>query len=494
MLLIVTSACTVGPDYVKPKVDAPASYKEIEGWKKAEPRDHVPRGTWWIVYNDTQLNGLEEQVNISNQNVKTAEAQFREALALVQAARAAYFPTVTAGPTVSRTRQSARSPGAVGSSISSTSPGSVSASLVNSDYSFDGAVTWQLDLWGKVRRQVESSKASAQASAADLEGVRLSAQALLAQNYFQLRTLDSQTKVLSDTVAAYRKFLELTKNRYATGVAAQSDVQTAVTQLETTEAQLIALGVQRAQMEHAIAILMGKAPSELTIPPSPLDGPPPEVPAGVPSELLERRPDIAAAERQAAAANAQIGVAIAAYYPTLTLSATGGFQAATAAQWFTWPARFWTLGPGVLQQTLFDGGLRGAQTEEARAAYDASAATYRQTVLAGFQQVEDNLAALRILEQQAQAQDAAVNSSIRNLDITINHYKAGTASALDVITTQTILLSNQLTAVGILGGRMNASVLLVDALGGGWCTTDLPSDCYVGQRHYKGCFDLLDPR
>jgi len=483
LLLVTLSACTVGPDYVKPKVDTPASYKEAEGWKKADPQDHVPRGTWWTIYNDPQLNGLEEQVNISNQNIKAAEAQFRESLALVQAARAAYFPTVTTGPNFSRSRTSAVAPGVSGSS-----------SLINSDYTYDMAVTWQLDLWGKVRRQVESSKASAQASAADLEGVRLSAQALLAQDYFQLRSLDSQAKVLNGTVEGYRKFLALTKNRYATGVAAQSDVQTAQTQLETTEAQLIALGVQRAQMEHAIAILMGKTPSELTIPASPLDGPPPALPAGVPSELLERRPDIAAAERQAAAANAQIGVAIAAYYPTLTLSATGGFQASTAAQWFTWPARFWTLGPGMIQQTLLDGGLRGAQTEEARAAYDASAATYRQTILTAFQNVEDQLAALRILEQQQQAQAIAVNSAKKNVEITINQYKAGTASALDVINTQTILLNNQLTAVGILGSRMNASVLLVDALGGGWNTSDLPSDSYVGHRHYEGYFDLLDPK
>jgi NodT family efflux transporter outer membrane factor (OMF) lipoprotein len=488
LLLISLSACSVGPDYVKPKTDTPASFREADGWKKAEPQDHVPRGTWWTVFNDTQLNGLEEQVNITNQNIKAAEAQFRQALAVVQAARAAYYPTLTAGPTVSRYHQSAVAPGAVGSALSTSG-----ISLNNSDFISEVTLSWQLDLWGKVRRQVESSKASAQASAADLEGVRLSAQATLAQDYFQLRSLDSQTKVLGATVEAYRKFLELTKNRYATGVAAQSDVQTALTQLETTEAQFIALGVQRTQMEHAIAILMGKAPSELSIPPSPLDAPPPVVPACLPSELLERRPDIASAERQAAAANAQIGVAIAAYYPTITIGATGGLEASTVAQWFTWPARFWTLGPGVLQQTLFDGGLRGAQTEEARAAYDASAATYRQTVLTAFQQVEDNLSALRILEQQAQAQDVAVNSSIKNLDITINHYKAGTASALDVINTQTTLLSNQLTAVGILGSRMNASVLLIDALGGGWNTADLPSDCYVGQRHYKGYFDILDP-
>ncbi len=456
LLLAIPAACTVGPDYVRPKSDTPVSYKEVEGWKKAEPKDHIPRGAWWTIFKDDQLNGLENQVNISNQNLAAAEAQYREALALVQVARAAYFPTITAGPTVARQR------------TSSNSSRSQGASLTSSDYLLSGQVTWELDLWGKVRRQVESSRASAQAGAADIEGVRLSAQAQLAQDYFQLCALDSQKQILEATVAAYQKFLELTKNRYATGVAAQSDIQTAQVQLDTARAQLIGVGVQRAQLEHAIAILMGKAPSELTIPATPLDLKPPDIPSGIPSELLERRPDIAAAERQAAAANAQIGVAVAAYYPTLTLNALGGFEASNLAQWFAWPSRFWTLGPAALQQTIFEGGLRHAQVEQARATYDASVAAYRQTVLAGFQQVEDNLAALRILKQEAQAQDIAVNSARKNLDITINHYKVGTASALDVIVTQTIALTNELTAAGILGSRMTASVLLVQALGGGW--------------------------
>ena len=472
LLLVVLSACTVGPDYVKPKVETPPAFKEVEGWKKAEPKDNIPRGSWWTIYNDQQLNALEEQVNISNQNLAAAEAQYREALALVQVARAAYFPTVTAGPTVSQ------------SSTSANAPGVQKVSLTSPDLVFSGQASWQPDIWGKVRRQVESSKASAQASDADLEGVRLSMQGQLAQDYFQLRQLDSQKQILTTTVDNYKKFLELTKNRYATGVAAQSDVLTAQTQLETAQTQLVATGVQRAQMEHAIAVLMGKAPSDLTIPPTPLDLTPPAVPAGLPSELLERRPDIASAERQAAAANAQIGVAEAAYYPNVTLSATGGFEGSTVAQWFLWPSRFWTLGPAALQETLFEGGLRRAQTEEARAAYDASVATYRQTVLTGFQQVEDNLAALRILEQEAKSADAAVASAKKNVVITINQYKVGTASALDVITTEAIALSNELTAVNVLGSRLNANVLLVQALGGGWSTADLPSDKVVGQKQY----------
>lgn len=461
LLLAIVSACTVGPNYFRPKANTPVSYKEVEGWKKAEPKDHIPRGAWWTIFNDDQLNGLENQVNISNQNLATAEAQYREALALIKVARAGYFPVVSAGTSATRSLRS-QNVTTGGSSFRGPSSGPVS------DYLLEGNVSWQLDLWGKVRRTVEASKANAQASAADLEGVRLAVHAQLAQSYFQLRALDLQKQILETTVAAYQKFLDLTKNRYATGVAAQSDIQTAQVQLDTTSAQLIDLGVQRAQLEHAIAMLMGKAPSELTIPATPLDLMPPDIPSGIPSELLERRPDIAAAERQAAAANAQIGVAIAAYYPTLTLNAAGGLEASNLAQWFAWPSRFWSLGPAALQQTIFEGGLRRAQVEQARATYDANVAAYRQTVLTGFQQVEDNLAALRILEQEAQAQGIAVNSAKKNLEITINHYKAGTASALDVIVTQTIALNNEFTAANILGRRMIASVLLVQALGGGW--------------------------
>jgi len=460
LLLMALSACVVGPDYVRPKAETPPSYKEMEGWKQAEPKDRIPRGSWWTIFNDTLLNSLEDQVNISNQNLKAAEAQYREALALVQAARAAYFPTVTAGPSVARQHPSANAPGVHGVSIGT--------SFTTNDLIMSGQLTWEIDLWGKVRRQVESAKASAQASFDDIEEVRLSAQAQLAQDYFQLRSLDSQIQILETTVTNYQKFLDLTKNRYAAGVAAQSDVQTAQVQLDTAKAQLIGLGVARAQFEHAIAMLMGKAPYDLTIPATPLIGPPPEIPAGIPSELLERRPDIAAAERQAAAANAQIGVAISAYYPSLTLNASGGFEASDVAKWFTWPSRFWTLGPAQLTQILFNGGLTQAQVKEAEAAYDANVATYRQTVLTGFQQVEDELAALRILEQQAQAQDIAVNSAKKNVQITINQYRVGTASALDVITTQAILLTNELSAAGILGSQMTAAVLLIQAVGGGW--------------------------
>jgi NodT family efflux transporter outer membrane factor (OMF) lipoprotein len=474
LLLVVLSACTVGPNYLKPKVENPPAFKEVEGWKKAEPKDNIPRGAWWTIYNDQQLNALEEQVNISNQNLAAAEAQYRQALAVVQISRSAYFPTLTAGPTASRQRSSANAPQAKG------------VSFTSDDYLLSAQVSWQPDIWGKVRRQVESSKASAQASDALLEGVRLTMQGQLAQDYFVLRTLDSQKQILTTTVENYKKFFVLTKNRYATGVAGQADVLTAQTQLETAQAQLIDTGVQRSQMEHAIAVLMGKAPSDLTIPATPLNLMPPAVPPGVPSELLERRPDIAAAEREAAAANAQIGVAEAAYYPNVTISATAGFEGSSIAQWFLWPSRFWTLGPAAAQETLFDGGLRRAQTEQACAAYDASVANYRQTVLTGFQQVEDNLAALRILEQEAKSADAAAESANKNVTVTLKQYEAGTASALDVIVVRAIALNDELTAVNVLGRRLNADVLLVQALGGGWSTADLASDKVVGEKHYKG--------
>lgn len=455
LLLVLLAACTVGPNYVRPKVKVPSSYSEVKGWKKAQPRDNTPRGAWWKIFNDPRLNALEEQVNISNQNLAAAEAQYRQALALVKTARAGYFPVISAENSMSRSRRSAGG-------------GGRTSGVTQSDYLASGSISWELDLWGKIRRSVEASRAGAQASAADLEGVRLAAHAQLAQDYFQLRALDARKQVLNRTVSAYREFRRLTKNRYATGVASKADVLQAETQLKTAQAQEIDTGVQRAQLEHAIALLMGMTPLELTIPPAPLDLTPPPIPTGIPSELLERRPDIAAAERRAAQANAQIGVAEAAYYPTLTLGASGGFDAADLAKWLSWPSRIWTLGPSLLGETLFEGGLRHAQTEQARAAYDASVAAYRQTVLAGFQQVEDNLAALRILAREALVQDEAVKASKESLAVEINRYKAGIVSALDVITTQTIALNDELTSADILGRRMVAAVLLVQALGGGW--------------------------
>lgn len=469
MMAFVT-ACTVGPDYVRPTATVPPVFKEMSGWKVAQPKDDAIRGAWWEMYRDPQLNALEEQVAISNQNVAAAEAQFRQARALVQAARAGYFPTAAIGASVTRTRK----PIISGANTSSTT----------SDYLASGDLSWELDLWGRVRRSVEASRANAQASTADLETLRLSTQAALAQAYFQLRTLDAEKQLLVTTVSAYRKFLDLTKNRYASGVASRADMLQAETQLKTTEAQAIDVGVQRAQLEHAIALLTGKPASGFSLPPAPLAAVPPIIPVCLPSELLERRPDIAAAERRVAAANAQIGVAEAAYYPTISLSAAGGFESSDFSKWLTWPRRFWSLG-GAVSETVFDGGLRGALTDQARAGYDATVASYRQTVLTGFQEVEDNLAALRILEEEARVQGEAVAAAQQSVAVTTNQYRAGTASSLDVIITQTAALASERSGISILGSRMTSSVLLVKALGGGWHATALSVADDAGQKEGK---------
>ncbi len=455
--LLVLAGCTVGPDYVRPEVETPAAFKE--GWKQAEPRDHENRGKWWEAFADPLLNGLQEQVDISNQNLAKAEAQFRQASALVEAARATYFPTLTGGISTTRSRSSS-------TTVAQPSSVPVSRGVVTS-HNLPFNASWEADVWGKISRTVEANTAGAQASAADLEAARLSAQAQLAQNYFQLRALDAQQQLLEDTVAAYEKSLQLTQNRYTAGVVAKADVVQAQTQLKTTQAQAIDVGVQRAQLEHAIALLVGKPASSFTIPRAPLSAAPPEVPSALPSELLERRPDIAAAERRVAAANAQIGVANAAFFPSFTLSAATGFQSSTMAQWFTAPSRFWSIGPAV-SLLLFDGGLRRIQNDQAVAAYDATVATYRQNVLAAFQEVEDNLAALRILRQEASVQQEALQAARQSVELTTNQYKAGTVSYLNVIAVQTTALANERTSVDILNRRLAASVLLVKALGGGW--------------------------
>jgi NodT family efflux transporter outer membrane factor (OMF) lipoprotein len=471
-ILMIFTACAVGPDYVRPTAEVPPSYKEIEGWKVAEPKDHLTRGAWWKIFNDPELNGLEEEVNISNQNIIVAEAQFRQARALVQVARAGYFPTITIGSSFTRSLASSNVGGAPGSSSAAGASGTSSKSVSTtttpiSNYLLPASASWEPDLWGRVRRTVEASETSAQASAADLEGIRLLVQAEVAQDYFQLRTLDAQKELLDATVIAYQKFLDLTKNRYASGVASKLDVLSAETQLKTTQAQAIDVGVQRAQLEHVIALLCGRPASLFSIPVAALSTSPPAIPVGIPSKLLERRPDIAGAERRVASANAQIGVAIAAYYPNITLSASGGFNAIDLAKWLTWPSRFWSVGAAVAE-TVFEGGLRRAQTAQARAAYDATVASYRQAVLTGFQEVEDNLAALRILQEEAQVQDEAVRAAAQSVASTTNEYKAGTVSYLNVLIAQTIALGNQRSAIDILGRRMAASVLLVKALGGGW--------------------------
>ena len=458
------AGCSVGPDYVRPTVTTPAAYKEAGNWKPAQPRDDVKRGKWWEVFSDPLLDQLQEQVDISNQNLAKAEAQFRQALALLDSTRAGYFPSVTGGVSTTRSRASA-------TTIATPSVAPISRGVVT-NHNLPFQASWAPDVWGNIRRAVEANEAGAQASAGDLEAARLSAHAALAQSYFQLRALDTQQLLLEDTVAAYAKSLQLVQNQYAAGVVAKADLVQAQTQIKTTQAQTIDIGVQRAQLEHAIALLMGKPPAELSIPRQPLTAAVPPAPAGLPSELLERRPDIAAAERRMAQANAQIGVAKAAYYPALTLSASAGYQSATMADWLTAPSRFWSFGPAIAQ-SLFDGGLRRAQTAQAIAAYDASVAAYRETVLTGFQQVEDSLATLRILEQEAEVQGEAVASAEQGLALALNQYKAGTVNYLNVVVAQATALANQRTAVDILNRRVSASVQLVTALGGGWAPSEL---------------------
>lgn len=449
------SACTVGPDYVRPSVNSPAQYKETGNWKVAQPRDDVNRGKWWEIFGDTQLNALTESVDISNQNLAAAAARFRQAQAVVAAARAGLFPTVDGNLSIIKNRSPS---GAVG--------GTTAGHIVTTRTAGVSA-TWDTDLWGRLSSTVEADVASAQASAADLAAARLSAQSELAQSYFQLRVLDVQRQLLEDTVAAFGKSLQLTKNRYAAGVVGKVDVVQAETQLKSTQAQAIDIGVQRAQFEHAIALLIGKPPSTFAIERRPLTVAMPAIPPGLPSELLERRPDIAAAERRVASANAQIGVTQAAFFPSLTLSGAAGFRAADPSVWFASPSYFWSLGPAIVQ-SIFDAGLRRAQTDQAIAAYDASVAAYRQTVLTAFKEVEDNLAALRILDEEAQVQDEAVKAARESFALTTNQYKAGTINYLNVVIVQAAQLSNERTAVGILGQRLTAAVLLVKALGGGW--------------------------
>ena len=456
------AACAVGPDYVRPQMEeAPAVFKEGQNWKQAQPRDLAADGKWWEMFGDAHLNALAEQVDISNQNLALAEANFRSAMALVQSSRAALYPTLDASASASRGRSGS-------SSSSSTS----SSGGVRNAYSFALNASWEADIWGRVRRDVEASAASAQASAADLAAARLSAQAALAQDYLQLRVLDAQQQLLDETVQAYQRSYQLTQNQYAAGLAAKSDVIQAQSQLKTAQAQALDNGVSRAQFEHAIALLVGKTASTFSLPQAPLAAATPPIPQGVPSMLLERRPDVAAAERRVAAANANIGVAKAAYFPSLTLSASGGYQSSSFADWFTLPGRVWSLGP-QLAQNIFDGGARRAATAQAIASYDGTVAQYKQAVLTAFQEVEDNLAALRILEQEAEVQNEALQAARQAVVLVTNQYKAGTVSYVNVITAQATALSAERSALDILNRRMAASVLLAKALGGGWDANSL---------------------
>ena len=462
--LLLLAGCAVGPDYQRPDAPTAAGFKELAdappGWKLGTPGDTIPKGAWWTIYHDPALDGLEGQVAISNQNIKSFEAQYRQAQAIVDETRSQEYPTVAATAGVTRSR-----------SASSTGS-STSGARARTTYTAEGTATWDLDLWGKIRRQVESDTAGAQVSAADLANATLSAQETLANDYFQLRGQDALTKLLSDTVKADQETLRITQNQYAAGTAAPSDVATAETELAGAQAQLIAAGITRQQYEHAIAVLTGAPPAALTLPPGTLATDVPVAPPGLPSALLERRPDIAAAERAMAEQNALIGVAVAAYYPDLSLSADYGFEGNPIGKLFRAANRIWSLGASA-SETLFDGGERSAAVRAAEATYDSSVATYRQTVLTAFQQVEDELSDLRILQQQSVAEDAAVRAAQRSLDIALNEYRAGTVAYTTVVTAQTALLSDQQAALGVQESRLVASATLVAALGGGWSQEDL---------------------
>lgn len=452
VIAAIVTGCAVGPEYVKPTLPSAPAFKEMSGWKRAQPKDDQLRGSWWELFGDRQLNDLENQVDVSNQNLAAAEARVRQAKAIIEAGRSGFYPSVTLGASASRAHAAGKG--------------------TASSFNLPVDASWEPDLWGRIRRTVEADQANAQATMADLEGARLSAHAQLAQTYFQLRTVEAQKKLFQAAVANFDKTLQLTRNRYAAGLVSRADVLQAETQVKTTSAQLVDLNVQRSQLEHAIALLVGKPASSFNLTVSPLDVTVPAVPVAVPSAILERRPDIAAAERRVAAANAQIGIVEAAYYPQIALSASAGLQSAVLGNWLSLPSRVWSVG-AALSQTLFDGGLRKAQTAEARAAYDEIVANYRQTALVVFQEVEDNLAALRLLEEEGRLQNEAVEAASSSLAVTTNQYNAGLVSYLEVVVSQTTALNSERTAADILGRRMTATVLLIKALGGGWDPTSM---------------------
>jgi NodT family efflux transporter outer membrane factor (OMF) lipoprotein len=472
LVVIALAGCMVGPKYAKPstptspayKEQPPASYQGAQQWQPANPSDRASRGKWWEIFGDPELNGLEEQIATSNQNLKVYDARFREARAAIRFYRASQFPTISTNPSAAYTKVTDYSP-SFPSKIPEASGG---------DFVLPIDVSYEVDLWGAIRRSVAAAREEAQATAGDYESAKLLLEAELAMDYFNLRSADAQKQLLDDTVKAYSDNVQLTTHRFKGGAAPRSDVAQAQTQLDTTRVQDTDVTVQRAEFEHAIAVLIGKPPAEFGLTAAPIKTLPPIIPPGLPSELLQRRPDIAAAERRMAEANQQIGIARAAYFPTLTLDGTAGFAGTRGSNWFTWPSGYWALG-GTLAETLFDAGRRRANSESARANYDATVANYRQTCLTGFQEVEDNLAALRILENEAVEQDEAVASAKDSLHLFTNRYKGGVDTYLQVITAQTTLLGNELNAIDILQRRMDASVLLVKALGGGWDASQLPT-------------------
>ena len=453
--------CAVGPKYKAPAMPPPPAYKEVGNWKTAQPNDQNLGGRWWEIFHDPQLNALEQQIDVSNQNLKAATAQYQEYSAALRYARADYYPTLSTSPSATREK------------FSANHPASVSKGSTVNDFILPFDFSYQTNAWGRVSRNVESYREQAQASAADLAAVNLSMHEALAIDYFAARTLDAEEKLLQNTVAQYEQALQLNEDRYHGGLASEVDVEQARTILETTRAQLVDVGVARAQYEHAAAVLVGKAPADFSLPALPLTTPPPLIPVGVPSELLERRPDIAAAERRVASANAQVGLAKTAYYPLVDIFGTAGFESGTISTLLQGPSALWSVGPAALF-TLFDGGRRHAANDQAKAAYDSAVASYRETVLSAFKDVEDNLAAVRILEEEAGVQAKAVEAAKRSLTLSNTRYEGGVTNYLEVITAENAALSDEITSVNILGRRMASAVLLVEALGGGWDRSSLP--------------------
>jgi NodT family efflux transporter outer membrane factor (OMF) lipoprotein len=488
---IAASGCIVGPKYVRPGVQAPPAYKEVAGdvpagtdtWKPAQPSDAAGRGQWWTIFNDSTLNTLEDQLNTGNQSIAAAMSSFMAARALTRRARSQLFPIVTTNPSIVATHQPfSAGPASSGSQGSATSSStSFTASGTIGEYVLPFDASWAPDLWGRLNNTVRANAYAAQASAADLANLRLTLQAELAVDYYELRSQDALKRLFDETVAAYRDSLDITRVRLQAGIASDEAVAQAETQLEATEAQDTNLEVARAQFEHAIAVLLGQPASTFSLPPETTGVTPPAIPVGLPAQLLERRPDVAGAERRMAQANAQIGIATAAFFPNVTLTAGAGFESTSFLDWLTWPSRFWSVGP-ALALTLFDAGLRRATVEQYQASFNQAVASYRGTVLTAFQQVEDNLAALRILAREILQQDTAVESAARNLRIATARYRAGIDPYLNVITAQTTLLSNQQTAVTLRRQQMTASVQLVEALGGSWNVSDLPSATQVAGR------------
>ena len=467
-LAILLTSCNAGSKYTKPSVPVapayseqpPQNFKETPGWKTAQPGDSQIRGKWWELFGDAQLNALEERVQPANQTLKTSEANFRQARAQIKLNRSNLYPSISVNPQITANRVSSNSPTGL--------PGHQYG-----DFILPVEVSYDADFWGRIRRTIANAQAQFQASAADLQNVLLQVETELAVDYFEAHSLDAQKQLLDDTVVAYQRALQLTENRYNGGIASKAEVVQAQAQLDEAQAQDIDIGAARAQFEHAIAVLIGKLPEGFTLPPAALREGPPAIPVGVPSELLERRPDIAAAERQVAAANEQIGIARTAFFPDLVITATGGFRGSSIVNWFTWPSRYWAVGP-QLAETVFDFGRRRAQIEIAQAAYDAQVATYRQAALTAFQEVEDNLSTLRILEQESAKQHEATTAAENSLQLSLNRYKGGLVTYLEVVTAQSTALTNERTEVDLIRRRMDASVQLIKALGGGWNVSSLP--------------------